>query len=106
MTYHCPEPSPSVPDLMAELTRIRAAIRRTRWPASPGGDEVTADDLFSLYARERAVVRRLRCRHRQWRAETGISAATPEIDTAGTAEADVSCQDAGPARRLPRPGRG
>jgi hypothetical protein len=54
MTYHCPEPSPSVPDLMAELTRIRAAIRRTRWPASPGGDEVTADDLFRLYARARS----------------------------------------------------
>jgi hypothetical protein len=53
MTYHSPEASPSVPDLIAELTRIRAAIR-TRRPASSGGDEVTADDLFRLYARARS----------------------------------------------------
>jgi hypothetical protein len=106
MTHPSPEPPPSVPDLMAELTRIRAAIRRSRRPVSPGGDEVTADALFRLYARERAVVRRLRCRHRQWRAETGISDATPAIDRAGTSEADVSDQDARPARRVPRPGCG
>jgi len=73
MTYPSHEPPESVPDLMAELSRIRAAIRPTRKPASPGSDEVTGDDLFRLYARERQVVRRLRCRHRQWRTETGIS---------------------------------
>lgn len=100
MTYLPPQPSPSVPDLMAELTRVKAAIRRTRNPALPGGDDVTADHLFRLYARERAVVRRLRCRQRQWRAETGISyATTREIDKVGTSEADVSCQrrHAGPS---------
>jgi hypothetical protein len=106
MTNPSPEPSPSVADLMAELTMIRAAIRRTRKPTSAGGDDVTAEDLFRLYARERAVVRRLRWRHRQWRAETGISDATAEIDTAGTSGADASYQDARPARRLPGSGRG
>jgi hypothetical protein len=106
MTYPSPEPSPSVAALMAELTMIRAAIRRTRKPASAGGDDVTAEGLFRLCARERAVVRRLRWRHRQWRAETGIADATAEIDTAGTSEADASYQDARPARRLPGSGRG
>jgi hypothetical protein len=91
MTYPFPEPPSSVPDLMAELSRVKAAIRRTRKPVFPGGDEVTADDLFRLYARQRAVVRRLRCRYRQWRAEIGISdATTPEIGTVGTSGTAVS----------------
>ena len=91
MTYPFPEPPSSVPDLMAELSRVKAAIRRTRKPVLPGGDEVTADDLFRLYARERAVVRRLRCRYRQWRAEIGISDATTlEIGTVGTSGTAVS----------------
>jgi hypothetical protein len=79
MTYQVSEPPSSVPDLMAELTSVKAAIRRTRKLTSPGGDRVTA-----LYARERAVVLRLRCRHRQWRAETGISGATPQTNTVRT----------------------
>jgi hypothetical protein len=82
MTYQVSEPPSSVPDLMAELTSVKAAIRRTRKLTSPGGDRVTAEDLLGLYARERAVVLRLRCRHRQWRAETGISDATPQTNTA------------------------
>jgi hypothetical protein len=84
MTYQVSEPPSSVPDLMAELTRVKTAIRRTRKLTSPGGDRVTAEDLLGLYARERAVVLRLRCRHRQWRAETGISGATPQTNTVRT----------------------
>jgi hypothetical protein len=84
MTYASPEPPSSVPDLMAELIRVKAAIRQTRKPTSPGADEVTAEELLGLYARERAVIRRLRRRHREWRLETGISEATlPESAPVG-----------------------
>ncbi|HET7070329.1 MAG TPA: hypothetical protein VFI40_05860 [Nocardioides sp.] len=73
MTYLPAEPSSSVSDLMAELVRVKTAIRRTRTLSSPPGDQATAEDLLRLYARERAVVLHLRCRQRQWRAETGVS---------------------------------
>jgi hypothetical protein len=72
MTYLPAEPS-SVPDLMAELIRVKTAIRRTRSLNSAGGDPATAGNLLRLYARERLVVLHLRCRQRQWRAETGVS---------------------------------
>jgi hypothetical protein len=81
MTYPPPEPPSSVSDLMAELSGVKAAISRTRKLTSPEGDRVTAEDLLRLYARERDIVLRLRCRHRQWRAETGISDATPPTNT-------------------------
>jgi hypothetical protein len=77
MTHPSTEPPTSVTGLVAELTRVRAVIRRARKPTLPAGDQATAADLLGLYARERAIVRRLRRRHRQWRADTRISDAAP-----------------------------
>jgi hypothetical protein len=84
MTHRPLEHSSSVPDLIAELIRVKAAIRQTRKPTWPGADEVTPKELFRLYAWERDVVQRLRHRHREWRSKTAISEATlPETDTVG-----------------------
>jgi hypothetical protein len=62
--------------LLAELARVRAAIRRARKPPSPEFAAATTDELLELYAREREVLRHLRSRRRQWRAQIGIAVAT------------------------------
>lgn len=97
MPYPSSEP-PTLAELRSELAQVQAAIHRTRRSTSTGADRVTQQELLVLYERECAVIRRLRRRHRQWRAETRIGLSLVPSDGLLAGAAPVGPTN--PGRRL------
>lgn len=83
--------------LLAELAMVKAAIRHTRKPTSPDFDEATTAELLGLCARERAVLRQLRSRRRQWQAEIGIAGARLPESSSTAEPVRYSRRGTGPA---------